>query len=57
MQSCNISNNKKYTLVDFLLQMSQVIFLSAANHPSKNESFEQNNIPIIKQKWIWMLLQ
>ena len=54
MQSCNISNNKKYTLLDFLLQMSQVIFLSAANHPSKNESFEQNNIPTIKQKWIWM---
>ena len=45
LQSCNISNNKKYTFVDFLLQMSQVIFLSAANHPSTNENFEQNNIP------------
>ena len=44
LQSCNISNNKKYTFVYFLLQMSQVIFLSAANHPSKNEIFEQNNI-------------
>ena len=41
LQSCNISNNKKYTFVDFLLQMSQV----AANHPSTNENFEQNNIP------------
>ena len=47
LQSCNISNNKKYTFVDFLLQMSQVIFLSAANHPGTNESSEQNNIPTI----------
>ena len=50
MQSYNISNKKKYTFVDFLLQMSQVIFLSAVNHPTKNESFKRNNIPTIKQK-------
>ena len=31
--------------------MSQVIFfLGAANHPSKNESFEQNNIPTMVLK-------
>ena len=47
LQSCNISNNKKYTFVYLLFQMSQVIFLSAANLPSKNESFEQNNTSTI----------
>ena len=47
LQSCNISNNKKYTFAYFLFQMSQVIFLSAANLPSKNESFEQNNTSTI----------
>ena len=47
LQSCNISNNKKYTFVYFLFQMSKVIFLSAVNLPSKNESFEQNNTSTI----------
>ena len=45
LQSCNISNNKKYTFVNFLFQMSLSYFLSAANNPSKNKSFEQRTQP------------